>query len=600
MVCKDIGPETAPTLPAHRDQTPLPPTCSSLLEETPSGKPLCFTDPPCPQSPPPPQNCPKTLDVQPHHKRVSSNTEKFSDIIKVPCNYQNVSLTRDDDNVKGSLKSHIDFWRDIGAQGMVLSIVNKGFRIWFTQYPPSMFFHNNVSASRNSAFVTKTILELLSSHRIKEVLSLSYVTSPLSVVCQSSNKKRLILDLSQLNKYVQKDHFKIDDWKIGLQFFDSNALLFSFDLKSGYHHVDIAPQYHKYLGFSWCIDGLQRHFEFTVLPFGLTSAPFIFTKIMKPMVTHWRSCGILVALYLDDGFVVVPRANLSQENHLKLATEVSAHVRSDLLNAGFIYNINKSVWVPTPSITWLGMIWDSNLGTLKVLPRRIDKISDSIRSLQHSPTSTVRELHSFVGQIISMSPVVGNVTRLMTRNSQAVIAQANDENEIIVLNDQCHLELTFWSDNVSRLNTRYVFASQLINKIICSDASSVGSGAIICYDNHTAHKNWTPEERSWSSSHRERETILFALRSFLPFISNSHVKLFTDSQAAAFHVGSMKSNLQFLAFDIFQFCLSNRIRLSVDWIPCSQNEQADFISKFIDVDDWSLSEEFFTSIKTLQ
>ena len=152
-------------------------------------------------------------------------------------------------------------------------------------------FYNNVSAFRHASFVNDSILELIACNRIKEIQSPAYVTSPLSVVCQASSKNRLILDLNQLNKYVKKDHFKInlDDWEIAIQYFQSDALLFSFDLKSGYHHVEIDPQYHKYLGFSWSIHGVQRYFRFTVLPFGLSSAPWIFTKIMKPLVTHWRS-----------------------------------------------------------------------------------------------------------------------------------------------------------------------------------------------------------------------------------------------------------------------------------------------------------------------
>ena len=199
-----------------------------------------------------------------------------------------------------------------------------------------MFFDNNVSAFQHSSFVNDSILELIASNRIQEIQSPAYVTSPLSVVCQATGKNRLILDLSQLNKYVKKDHFKIDDWKIAIQYFQSDALLFSFDLKSGYHHVEIDPQYHKYLDFSWSIDGVQRYFQFTVLPFGLSSAPWIFTKIMKPLLTHWRSCGILIVLYLDDGLILVPCSNLSHDLHLKSATETSAHVRSDLINAGFI------------------------------------------------------------------------------------------------------------------------------------------------------------------------------------------------------------------------------------------------------------------------
>nr|CAH7754450.1 unnamed protein product [Callosobruchus chinensis] len=36
------------------------------------------------------------------------------------------------------------------------------------------------------------------------------------------------------------------------------------------------------------------------LPFGLTSAPHCFTKIMKPVVAHFRREGIFCVIYFDD------------------------------------------------------------------------------------------------------------------------------------------------------------------------------------------------------------------------------------------------------------------------------------------------------------
>ena len=94
---------------------------------------------------------------------------------------------------------------------------------------------------------------------------------------------------STSHQYVKKKHFKLDDWKTGLLYLYKDALMFNFDLKAGYHHIEVAQESQKYLGL----------FEFSVLPFGLTTAPYIFTKVLKPLVTHWRSSGIFIALYLD-------------------------------------------------------------------------------------------------------------------------------------------------------------------------------------------------------------------------------------------------------------------------------------------------------------
>ena len=77
--------------------------------------------------------------------------------------------------------------------------------------------------------------------------------------------------------------------------------MFTFDLKSGYHHIDIHPDYQTYLGFAW--EG--KFYVFTVLPFGLSTACYVFTKVLRPVVKHVRAQGIRIVLYLDDGMVVV-------------------------------------------------------------------------------------------------------------------------------------------------------------------------------------------------------------------------------------------------------------------------------------------------------
>ena len=73
-------------------------------------------------------------------------------------------------------------------------------------------------------------------------------------------------------------------------------------MKAGYHHVDIFPDHRKYLVFSWDFGtSVDRYFQFTVLPFRLSSAPFNFTKLLKPLEAHWRGQGIPIALFFDDG-----------------------------------------------------------------------------------------------------------------------------------------------------------------------------------------------------------------------------------------------------------------------------------------------------------
>ena len=44
---------------------------------------------------------------------------------------------------------------------------------------------------------------------------------------------------------------------------------------------------------------------------------------------------------------------------------------------------------------------------------------------------------------------------------------------------------------------------------------------------------------------------------------------------------------------IFDFCLSNGITHEAQWIPRSQNERADLLSRFVDKDDWCVNPSVF-------
>ena len=84
---------------------------------------------------------------------------------------------------------------------------------------------------------------------------------------------------------------KYEDWKIALSFFMTEALMFSFDLKSGYHHIKTfeGHQTYNYLGFSWKHGSskLTKFYVVRSLPFGLSPAPQIFTKTIK----LWKNIG---------------------------------------------------------------------------------------------------------------------------------------------------------------------------------------------------------------------------------------------------------------------------------------------------------------------
>ena len=240
-------------------------------------------------------------------------------------------------SVRGRLRIEcIDFWRSLEVFQFILNVIIQGYKIPFFHLPTPFSKANNASARNNSTFVT-------------EFFCAPDIINQLSVSTRSSGKQRLILDLRHVNAFLYKQKFKCEDLSVATQIFDKDCYLFKFDLKSGYHHIEIFPEHRKFLAFAWDFGtGKFRYFHFCVLPFGLSSAPFLFTKILKPLQKSWRSRGIPIAIFLDDG-LGGGIDKVSAKIH-------SLAVHSDLLKSGFVPNQEKSIWEPVQVITWLGVV----------------------------------------------------------------------------------------------------------------------------------------------------------------------------------------------------------------------------------------------------
>jgi hypothetical protein len=134
------------------------------------------------------------------------------------------------------------------------------------------------------------------------------------------------------------------------------------------------------------------------------------------------------------------------------------------------------------------------------------------------------------------------------------------------------------------------------SRIVFSDASSTGFGGYVVNIGKTvAHGLWDNIESQKSSAWRELKAVDLVLKSISHELSSRRTKWFTDNQSVAKIAvqGSMKSELQDIAMSICKTCMESNIHLELEWVPRSQNERADKISRIIDNDDWAVSEELF-------
>ena len=129
--------------------------------------------------------------------------------------------------------------------------------------------------------------------------------------------------------------------------------------------------------------------------------------------------------------------------------------------------------------------------------------------------------------------------------------------------------------------------------VISTDASDSGVGAVFHKpegDNIFSKSDLTQDLVGGSSTIRELFGILHAIKSFATLIAGEKVQIQTDNQAAQsiFYKGSTKPDLQQMAHKIWDTIEKLRSDVEVYWIPRELNGIADFVSRIVDVDNWSI------------
>ncbi len=224
--------------------------------------------------------------------------------------------------VGGRLAHFVDKWEEITDDTYVLSIVRKGYMIPFHTPPPLSLrpVCFPVKDSTHTSLLLSVVDELLEKKAVEIVVDQGSpgFYSRLFLVKKKNGKLRPVIDLSPLNKCVQLEHFKMETQRSVRIAIQNHFWSVSIDLQDAYLHVPIRPSHRKYLRFALC----GRVFQFRVLPFGLSSAPMVFTRLMKCVAAFIRRQGPSLLQYLDDWLVY----HLSREVVLRHLSTVWAVV----------------------------------------------------------------------------------------------------------------------------------------------------------------------------------------------------------------------------------------------------------------------------------
>jgi hypothetical protein len=192
-----------------------------------------------------------------------------------------VTLTQQLTQLAGRLQHFITCWEKLTSDSVILEFV-KGVKIEFQNgIEPTQNIGRTCNFNvREQVIVESEIQKLIqkgviipSVHEAGEFISTIFLRS------KKDGSYRTILNLKQFNEFVQYQHFKMDTLDTVIKMMTPGFYMASIDLQDAYYLLPIHKDHQKFLKFKF----KGTLYQYTCLPNGLSGAPRIFTKLLKPV-----------------------------------------------------------------------------------------------------------------------------------------------------------------------------------------------------------------------------------------------------------------------------------------------------------------------------
>ena len=402
--------------------------------------------------------------------------------------------------------------------------------------------------------------KLLDRGQIEE--STSPWSSPIVLVKKKDNTMRFCIDYRRLNSITMKDAFPLPRMdEIFDQLYDATYYT-KFDFKSGYFQVPLSEEDRPKTAFST----RDNHYQFTVLPQGITNGPATFQRVINHVLgpTRWR----YALAYIDDVIIY----SKTFEDHLTHLSDICRILRE----ARFRLNPEKCEIARTRT-DYLGHLITN--GEIRPSPHNINGLLDTkIPETADEACKFVKAAEYYRKFIPNFSQIAEPLRKFVptTRTQQkkrqkTLITLTKEEMQAFE-----ELKRFLTTDLVLRLpNHRLPFKVQ-------TDASDEGIGAVLLQvypegNRPIAYlsKKFTPAQRKWSPMEQECYAFICALDKWHNYLTGIHFTWETDHKAltqlnkkAQINKRCERWRLKILTYDF-----------TVQYIPGLQNAMPDYLSR---------------------
>lgn len=479
--------------------------------------------------------------------------------------------------VGGRLQAFHQQWESMGAEKFVVKMLREGYRLRFHTAPMLSERPCVPSDSRNpqrDQLIQDQLDILLQKQAIEVVPGPSWdpgFYSRLFTVPKPNGKVRPIIDLKILNKNLIIPRFKMESIQTIWTSLTPGSWTFSIDMSDAYFHVPIHKASRRYLR--------MYHrgvvYQFRALPFGLSTAPWVFTRVVTQVKVLVQLQGIHLMCYLDDWLVQVLTYQLGL---------IQSQYMTNLCQAlGFLINWEKSELVPSQTFNYIGARW--NLITSKVFPLDINlvKMKSVVSHFLQEPNQTARSWQSLIGTLNSMYRFItwGRIyLRPLQWHLLSVWSQHKDPPfQIIVVPQSLHQYLNWWlqrsidPEGVSLLPLEY-------NYHLYTDASGIGWGGHA--EGVDVNGPWSGRERTLFINVLEMRAVINSLIALQPQ-ERTLILVASDNRTVVSYVnrmGGTKSwSMMEETYDLFSLCIQKDWRIRARYIPGHLNCIADQLSR---------------------
>lgn len=492
----------------------------------------------------------------------------------------------------GRLRFCSDVWKKFTSDPWILQTIS-GYKIDFDSFPVQEIIPREIIFSDSERKIVNQEIQILlfKGAIVPSKYEHGQFVSNIFIVPKPNGKFRPVINLKYLNYFVTYEHFKQETFSVILDLIQENDFFTSIDLKDAYFSIPVHEDFQKFLKFIW--EG--QLFQFICLPFGLASAPRIYTKVLKPVYAWFRKQGFRCSYYIDDSLNMNKDRDVCRSNALKMSETLDS--------LGYTINKEKSVFVPTQRIVFFGFIIDSVLFKVFLPEEKVQKIISLARYLLIRGTVVVRMLASFIGLIINAFYAVLEAPlhyRALERDKIAGLGISRDFDREVILSKSSVSEINWWIDNVDKKNGKLI-RQKKSTVTLQSDASLQGWGGFDVESQISIGGRWTLSESENTINYLELLAIFYTLKAFCSDKISMHVTIQSDNTSAVAYINNMggmaSMHMDMLARQLWNWCIARNIFVSATHLSGSLNCQADFSSRnFSDSTEWMLKKEIFKRI----